>query len=190
MYHLRLFLHQVTGGAVVQWLKLLVWKVLLWPPSLKETKWFFSAHPKDSILWRASLTERWRARPQTARAQISTPVSGGQCHLIHFTILNLMSYRILNKLPCYRVTLLLQDVLLAQFSLYEHNSGLKPNTSHFDFVTVVIRCVSGASVCLNGGACLLKDEEPDVVQGSFECSCTPGYTGEFCEKREFECPVE
>ena len=35
----------------------------------------------DSIMWGASMTERWRARPQTARARISIPVSGGQCHL-------------------------------------------------------------------------------------------------------------
>ena len=40
----------------------------------------------DSILWGTSVTERWRARPQTARARISNPVSGGQCHLIPLTI--------------------------------------------------------------------------------------------------------
>ena len=32
------------------------------------------------------MTERWRARPQTARARISNPVSGGQCDLIHLII--------------------------------------------------------------------------------------------------------
>ena len=31
----------------------------------------------DSILWGTPVTERWRARPQTARAQICNPVSGG-----------------------------------------------------------------------------------------------------------------
>ena len=33
------------------------------------------------------MTERQRARPQTARARISNPVSGGHCHLIHLPIL-------------------------------------------------------------------------------------------------------
>ena len=32
-----------------------------------------------------------RARPQTARARISNPVSGGQCHLNHLTILRRFS---------------------------------------------------------------------------------------------------
>ena len=54
------------------------------------------------ILWGASVTERQRARPQTARARISNPVSGGQCHLI-----------------------------LARFSLYVHKGGLKPHSFHF-----------------------------------------------------------
>ena len=40
---------------------------------------------KDAVLWGASVTERQRARPQTARARISDPVFGGQCHLIHLT---------------------------------------------------------------------------------------------------------
>ena len=38
------------------------------------------------------MTERQRARPQTARAQISNPVSGEQCHLIHLTILRRFSW--------------------------------------------------------------------------------------------------
>ena len=33
-----------------------------------------------------------RARPQTARARISNPVSGGQCHLNHLTILRRFSW--------------------------------------------------------------------------------------------------
>ena len=41
---------------------------------------------KDSKLWGAFVTERWCVRPQNARARISNPVSGGQCHLIHLTI--------------------------------------------------------------------------------------------------------
>ena len=40
----------------------------------------------------ASVTEKWRARPQTARARISYPVSGGQCHLNHLTILRRFSW--------------------------------------------------------------------------------------------------
>ena len=58
---------------------------------LKETKMFLP-HPRvNSVLWGASVTERWRARPQTTRARISNPVSGGQCHLIHLTILRRFS---------------------------------------------------------------------------------------------------
>ena len=37
----------------------------------------------DSILWGDCMTEKWRARPQTARARISNYVSGGQCNPIH-----------------------------------------------------------------------------------------------------------
>ena len=47
---------------------------------------------KDSILCGASVVERYRARPQTARAQISNSVSGGLCHLIHLTILRRFSW--------------------------------------------------------------------------------------------------
>ena len=50
---------------------------------------------KDSILWGASVTQRQRARLQTARALISNPVSGGQCHLIHLTIVRRLSWPIL-----------------------------------------------------------------------------------------------
>ena len=65
------------------------------------------------------MTERERARPQTARARISNPVSGGQCHLNHLTILFY--------------------VILAQFSLYVHKGGLKPDSFHFHFIFAVIR---------------------------------------------------
>ena len=58
----------------------------------KKQKCFFPIHMWKSVLWGASVTERWRARPQTARAQISNPVSGGQCHLNHFTILRRFSW--------------------------------------------------------------------------------------------------
>ena len=43
---------------------------------------------KNLLLWGASVTERKCARHQTASwARISNAVCGGQCHLIHFTIL-------------------------------------------------------------------------------------------------------
>ena len=57
---------------------------------------------KDSILWGASVTERQRDRPQTARARILNSVS----HSSHHS----------------------QKVLLAQFSLYVHKGGLKPHS--------------------------------------------------------------
>ena len=57
---------------------------------LKEAKMFLP-HPQNSVLWIASVTDRWCARPQTARARILNPVSGGQCHLIHHTILRRFS---------------------------------------------------------------------------------------------------
>ena len=47
---------------------------------------------KDAMLWEASVTERYRAGPQTVRARISNPVSVGQCHLIHLTILRRFSW--------------------------------------------------------------------------------------------------
>ena len=64
----------------------------LWPSSFKETKCFSPLIRKKIILWGASLTERWRARPQTVSARISNPVSAGQCHLIHLTILRMFSW--------------------------------------------------------------------------------------------------
>ena len=59
---------------------------------LKETKMFLP-HPcvKLSMVW--SLRDREVAcSAQTARARISNPVSGGQCHLIHLTILRRFSW--------------------------------------------------------------------------------------------------
>ena len=59
------------------------------------------------------MTERWRARPQTPRALISSPVSAGavSSHLSHHPY----------------------EVLLAQFSLYVHKGGIK---SHGIVVTL------------------------------------------------------
>ena len=81
--------------ALVQWLKVPAWKVgnrgYEPHPGLQVSKKPIFSSPltrKDSILWGASVTERWGARSQTARARISNPVSGGQCHL---TILMMFS---------------------------------------------------------------------------------------------------
>ena len=55
------------------------------------------------------MTERYCARPQTARARISSPVSRGQC-------------------PSHQP----QEVLLAQFNLYVYKDDL--NLIHFIFI--------------------------------------------------------
>ena len=129
------------------------------------------------------MTERQRARPQTARARISNPVSGGQCHLNHLTTLRssvcrrMCAYTLLRRvlihadcrwpsptLPLYemitcfikpncRLGMILSvtrqclngdsvsshhphEVLLAQFSLYVHKGGLKPDSFHLHgFIT-------------------------------------------------------
>ena len=96
----RLVLHYSSkDGALVQWLKLPAWKVEdrgfkppLWPSSFIETNCFFPLTRNDSILSGTSV--RWRARPQTARAWIPNPVSGGQCHLLYLTILRRLSWSI------------------------------------------------------------------------------------------------
>ena len=51
----------------------------------KKQRCFFPIHFWNSVLWEASVTERWRARPQTYRVWISNPVSGGQCCLTHLS---------------------------------------------------------------------------------------------------------
>ena len=64
-----------------------------------------------------------RARPQTARARISNPVSGGQCHSSQSS-----------HHP--------QEVLLGQFSPYVRKGGLKPASFHFfpPFFSYYIAC--------------------------------------------------
>ena len=98
----------------MQWLEVPAWKVYFLenrksrvrPPAgiqvSKKQIVTSSLTYKDLILWGASVTER----PQTTRARISNPVSGGQCHLIHHTILT----------------------LLAQFSIYVYTDGLNPRS--------------------------------------------------------------
>ena len=61
------------------------------PSSFIETECFSPLIRNDSMLWGTPVTDRWRARPQTARVEISNPVSGGQCHFIHLTILGRFS---------------------------------------------------------------------------------------------------
>ena len=77
----------------VQWLKLPTWKVgdrgfetRSGPQVSKKQN---VSYRNDSVLWGASVTERWRARPQTIGVRISNPVSGGQFCLIHRTILRM-----------------------------------------------------------------------------------------------------
>ena len=92
---------------------------------LKETKMFLS-HPrvKGSIV--GSLRDREIACSfQTARARISNPVSGGQCHLIYLTILRRFFWPSL------------------------HKGGLKPDSFHFPVhnlqIARVLFFVSGGS---------------------------------------------
>ena len=74
--HVHLVVH-ARRVALVQWLKLPAWKVgnRGFEPhsgvqvSKKQNVSFMLTH-KDLILWGASVTERWRARPQTYRARI------------------------------------------------------------------------------------------------------------------------
>ena len=83
----------------MQWLKLPAWKVKDrgFEPrsgtkvSEKQNVSFSLTRKKFNIV--GSLRDREvRSRPQTARVQISNPLSGGQCHLIHPTILRMFSW--------------------------------------------------------------------------------------------------
>ena len=59
---------------------------------LKETKMFLP-HPRVKVSIVGSLRDREVAcSASTARARISNPVSGGQCHLHHLTILRRFSW--------------------------------------------------------------------------------------------------
>ena len=78
-------------GALVQWLKLLHWKVgnCVFEPHarLQVSK----KQNVSSLLIRKDST-LWGVQPQIARARISNLVSGGQCHLIHLTIFKRFSW--------------------------------------------------------------------------------------------------
>ena len=59
---------------------------------LKETKMFFP-HPRVKVSIVGSLRDREVAcSASDRRARISNPVSGGQCHLNHLTILRRFSW--------------------------------------------------------------------------------------------------
>ena len=63
----------------------------------KETEVSFWLTRKNSIFWGASVIGRYCARHQTTSAQISNLLSGGQYHIIHFTILRRFSWPRLAK---------------------------------------------------------------------------------------------
>ena len=89
----------IQTGPWCSWLKLPHWKVgdcVFEPNYGPKVSKKQNVHPPPSIekipiLWGA-VTERQRARPQTASARVSNPVSGGQRHLIHLTILSKFSW--------------------------------------------------------------------------------------------------
>ena len=97
---------RVKAGALVLWLKLPAWKVV--DPGFKFYSVLHVSFPIsriDSILLGTSVTEMWRARPQTDRARefwILCP----ECSVISFIS------------PSWR------DCQKAQFSLYVHKYGL------------------------------------------------------------------
>ena len=47
---------------------------------------------KYSVSWGASVTERWSVRPQTTIVRILSHICGGECHLIHPTILRSLTW--------------------------------------------------------------------------------------------------
>ena len=70
------------------------------------------------------MTERQRARPQTASARISNHVSGGQFHLIHLTILRTCSWPSL----AYEVT---YNSFIFLLSYHEAPNGQNSNALFF-----------------------------------------------------------
>ena len=84
-----------------------------------DSKWYIVLHNnRGGALMQWFKVRAWKIgdRGQTARARISNPVSGGQCHLINLTILRRFSWPM-------------------QFNLYMHTGGLKPHLFHY-----TIRC--------------------------------------------------
>ena len=74
-----------------------------------------------SIAFRLRAYNSTGARPQTARARISNPVS----------------WRTVSSHSSHHP----QEVLLAQFSLYVHKGGLKPDSLHYNSTSVSINVV-------------------------------------------------
>ena len=71
----------------------------LWYSSCKETNVSSPIIRNYSVLWGASVTERYRARPQSANARLGEScLSGGQCYIIHVTIVRRLSWPSLTNL--------------------------------------------------------------------------------------------
>ena len=82
------------------------------PGGLKETKMFLP-HPLVKLSFVGSLRDREVAcSPSELQGLNSNPVSRGRCHLTYLTMHP-------------------REVFMAQFSLYVHKSGLKPDSFHF-----------------------------------------------------------
>ena len=56
------------------------------------------------------------------------------------------------------------------------------NTMLFIIVTAVLSCAD-ADTCQNGGTCIEEDDNtPGYHPGMFECMCSSGYGGAYCEE--------
>ena len=87
------------------------------PGGLKETKMFLP-HPRVKVSIVGSLRDQEVACPASDRqGSISNPVSGGQCHLNHLTILRRFSWLSL---------------------AYVHKGGLKPDSFHLYHVFYIV----------------------------------------------------
>ena len=82
---------------------------------LKETKMFLP-HPRVKVSIVGSLCDR-EVVCSASNRQRSNPVSGGQCHLNHLTILRRFSWPSLAR--------------FISFYLYVHKGGITPESSHF-----------------------------------------------------------
>ena len=101
----------------MQWLMLPAWKVGYrgFEPhfglQVSKNKMFLPRSFVKIKYCKYSVTER--ARPQTSRARISNPVSGGQCHRIHLTIVRRFSWPSL------------------AYNYVQKKGGLKPHSCYF-----------------------------------------------------------
>ena len=111
----------MRAGVLVQWLKLPAWEIgdcrfeprsgIQVSKKISKKKQNVSSllTCKDSILYESSVTENWQARPQTARVRILC---------LDDSVISFISPSSL------------QEVLLAQFSLYVHKGCIKPHLFH------------------------------------------------------------